>query len=185
MWDNVKYLVYAFLGATPVLALLLARLMRRPSPWTRWLGAVLLCLLVIAGLLDVVRVSRGLMKQRIFTAEDVACAALVRQHTPPQARVLHAPTYNSPVYLTGRRSLLGYPGHIFSHGLDAGSREEAISGIYRGDPEAQELVAKHRIDYILLGRQERQTLGAGAAAFSHCRLVAQAPGCLLFDARCR
>jgi hypothetical protein len=173
MWDNVKVLVFAFLGVTPVLALLLARLWRAPSAEARWAASALCLALVAAGGLDVIRVARGVQRQQIFTSEDVAFAAQIRAHTPPRARILNAPTYNHPLWLTGRRSLLGYPGHIFSHGLDAGDRENEIRRMYQGAPEAGSLLAKNAIDFVAVGPQERQLLIVNDDFLAKFPLVAQ------------
>jgi len=72
--------------------------------------------------------------------------------------VLHAPVYNPPLFLTGRRSLLGYPGSIWSRGLDSGQRETDIQKIYSGAPEAAALLRRNRVNYVLLGPLERQYL---------------------------
>ena len=61
---------------------------------------------------------------------------MVKQRTPPRATVLHAPIHNTPIFLTGRRSLMGYPGHIWTHGIDSGPREAEIKRIYEGAPDA-------------------------------------------------
>ena len=53
--------------------------------------------------------------------------------------ILHAPTYNDPVYLTGRRTFLGYPGHVWSHGIDYGPREAELKRIYMGAADAPAL----------------------------------------------
>jgi uncharacterized membrane protein len=68
---------------------------------------------------------------------------------------VHAPTYNHPVVLTGRRSFMGYPGHVWSHGLDPGPREGEIKTIYTGGATSQELLARYRIDYVVVGPLER------------------------------
>jgi hypothetical protein len=48
----------------------------------------------------------------------VRFAELVKAQTAPRALIIHAPVHNTPVFLTGRRSLMGYPGHIWTHGLN-------------------------------------------------------------------
>jgi hypothetical protein len=83
----------------------------------------------------------------------------MREATAPRALVLHAPTYRAPVFLAGRRSLLGYPGHIWSQGLDAGTREADIARIYRGGPEAQELLRRYGVDYMMYGPDEQAVAG--------------------------
>ena len=80
----------------------------------------------------------------------------IRAVTPPGSIVLHAPTYNSEVFLAGRRSVLGYPGHTWSQGLDAGTREEDIRAIYAGAPDAAALLSRYGVGYVLVGPRERE-----------------------------
>jgi uncharacterized membrane protein len=69
--------------------------------------------------------------------------------------VLHAPAFDSPVFLTGRRSVLGFPGWIWSRGLDSSQRENDIRRIYSGSPDAEALLERYHVDYALIGPQER------------------------------
>jgi hypothetical protein len=90
----------------------------------------------------------------IFDAQAVDFAERIRETTPPRALVLHVPTYRSPVFLSGRRSLLGYPGHIWSQGLDAGTREEDIGRVYAGGTDAPELIRRYGVDFVTYGPEE-------------------------------
>jgi uncharacterized membrane protein len=63
--------------------------------------------------------------------------------------------YNSEVYLTGRRTVFGYPGHIWSQGLEAGSREDDVEKMYAGHPEAGALRQRYAVDFMLVGPRER------------------------------
>jgi hypothetical protein len=153
IWDNVKFLVYWFLAAVPLVALLLCRLWRK-GVLARIATVLGVGLLTLSGALDLWRVASAQIELRIFDAPGVRLARTVLASLPSRAVVLHAPTYDSPVYLSGRRSVLGYPGHIWSQGLDAGSREADIREIYSGGPDAQALIARYGVDYILVGPRE-------------------------------
>jgi len=111
-------------------------------------------LLTLAGSLDVWRVVSRAERYVIFDAESVDFAGRMREATAPRALVLHVPTYRSPVFLAGRRSLLGYPGHIWSQGLDAGNREADITRIYRGGADASALMRQYGVDYLMFGPEE-------------------------------
>jgi uncharacterized membrane protein len=91
----------------------------------------------------------------------------IRQKTPARSLVLHAPTFNSPVFLTGRRSLLGYPGWAWSRGLDYTEREDTIRRIYKGNVDAAELMRREHIAYVVIGPLERQSMSANEAFFSN------------------
>ena len=157
IWDNIKFLVYWLAASTPIAALLLAHWWRR-SAW-RSAAVASLVLLTLAGGLDVWRVVSRAETHVIFDADAVSFAQRLREATPPRALVLHVPTYRSPVFLAGRRSLLGYPGHIWSQGLDAGTREADIARIYRGGTDAAELIRRYGVDYVMYGPEEAAVAG--------------------------
>jgi hypothetical protein len=186
IWDNIKILFYWWMASAPLVALLLARLWRRDAAWRAWAAAALVVLL-LSGALDVWRAASGAMRQPIFTREDEALAELIRRETPPRSLILHAPTYNHPVYLTGRRTLMGYAGHLSSHGLDYTGRERELARIYPGGAEAEELLRKYGVDYVVIGPHERQggemariRAFANEAFFQRYTRVGQAGGYSLY-----
>jgi hypothetical protein len=170
IWDNVKFLFFWYLASVPLVAWLLARL-GRASRAGLAASFVLTAALVFAGALDVFRVASRQVELRVFDAEGVAFAATALRQTPPRALVLHSPTYDSPVLLSGRRSLLGYPGHIWSQGLDAGARQADIERIYAGEPEVGTLLRDYGVDFILVGPQERRDLRVDDAFLERFPLV--------------
>jgi hypothetical protein len=128
---------------------------------------------MLAGGLDLWRVASRQIAITIFEREARELAEGPLAGTPRRALILHAPTSNSPVYLAGRRSLLGYPGHIWSQGLDAGDREARIRRIYAGGPEALDLLAHSDVDYVLVGWQERRWTRVIEASLGGFPLVAE------------
>jgi hypothetical protein len=170
VWDNIKVLFYAFVGFVPIVALVVARLLRSGRTWAM-AGVAALLVLTLAGGLDVWRVVSGQTAYQEFDADGIAIAAAIRAETPPRALVLHAPTYDPPVFLTGRRSLLGYTGYIWAHGLEYASREADIKRIYAGDPAADDLIESYGIDYIVVSPIERAYMPVDDAAFERHRLV--------------
>ena len=153
VWDNIKFLVYWYLASVPIVALLLAHLWRKAGRW-RVSAAAAFVLLTLAGALDVWRVVSRAELHVIFDPAAVDFGERLREATPPAAVILYVPTYRSPVFLAGRRSVLGYPGHIWSQGLDAGTREGDIGRVYRGDPDAPELLRRYGVDYVLFGPED-------------------------------
>ena len=93
--------------------------------------------------------------------------------TESNATVLHAPTFNHSVGLSGRRSLMGYPGHLWSQGLDFAAREREIRQMYAGGPDATRLFAQHSIDYVVIGADERRFSDVNDAFFARYPVVAR------------
>ena len=95
-----------------------------------------------------------------FDKVRAAFAEVIKRETSPRSLILHAPTYNDPVYLSGRRTFLGYPGHIWSHGLDYAEREAQLLRVYEGGADAARLLAQNGIEYVVVGPLEEAEMRA-------------------------
>ncbi len=109
IWDNIKVLYYWWLASAPIVAVFLAWMWRK-GPIMRVAAALLFVCVTLAGALDVAGIAFREVKYGIFDASGVSFAELVKQVTQPRSLILHAPVHNTPVFLTGRRSVMGYPG---------------------------------------------------------------------------
>ncbi len=120
--DNIKVLIYWHIASAPIIALVLVRLWRQRG--VAQMGAILLTIsLTLAGALDIWRVMSRATNLRIFSRDGISFAELVGRNVPSTSIIVHAPTYNHPVFLSGRRSFMGYPGHVSSHGIPGAQRE--------------------------------------------------------------
>jgi len=194
IWDNVKVLFYWWLASAPLVALLVSRLWHYGSI-RRGLSIALFVCISLAGALDVgVIVSRSevykaLYRQfldestieqffvsgqyQVFDRNGLEFAELVKQQTRPRSLLVHAPVHNTPIFLTGRRSLMGYPGHIWTHGLEFREREAEIKRIYSGAPDAESLIKKYGIEYAVVGPLERMSMPVNEQFFSHFEKVGE------------
>lgn len=172
IWDNIKVLFYWYIGSIPLVAYLLAHWFKQRSK-LRWVAAGLLTTLVLAGALDLLRIITGTIELREFTRDGIATAELIKHVTPPHAVVLQAPAFDSPVFLTGRRSLLGYTGWIWSRGLDASGRENDVRQIYSGGPQSRALIDRYQVDYAIIGPQERTFMPINQEFWSHQTLMSR------------
>jgi hypothetical protein len=172
IWDNVKFLFFWLLCAAPLAALPVAALWRAGGLARRAAAIGLVVATTLSGAIDVFRVVSRQIELPIFDASGLAIADQIARLTPPRSLVLHAATYDSPVYLSGRRSLLGYPGHIWSQGLTSGEREAEIARIYSGAADALDLLRRHQIDVLLVGPQERRVLRVNDAFLSRFPVLA-------------
>ena len=165
IWDNIKVIFYWWIASAPIVALLLARLWEGKT-WNRVLAGGLFVVLTFAGALDVFALVTSQGEYQEFDRDGVAFAEMIKQQTPPRAMILHAPIHNTPVFLTGRRSLMGYPGHIWTHGIDFGPRETDIKKIYSGSPDAANLLSKYGVDYVVIDPQEHSVMPVNTEYFS-------------------
>jgi hypothetical protein len=163
----------------PLVALLLARLWRLHLA-TRVVSIALLLILTLAGALDVWRVVSEASEQREFDKDGVKFAEVIKTQTAPRSLILHAPTYNHPVYLTGRRALMGYAGHLWSQGINHAARENEIRRMYAGAPDAESLLAKYGIEYAVVSPLERSALAVNEQFFRRFEKVGETGGYSLY-----
>jgi hypothetical protein len=180
IWDNIKVLFYAFVGFVPLVAFALARLLRGRATW-RVAGALALVTLVAAGSIDIWRVVSHQSEYLEFDPNAIAVADVIQSRTAPRALILHAPTYNSPIVLTGRQTLLGYTGHVWSRGLPYAEREADINKIYAGDPDADRLLRTYGVDYVLVGPFERNSMTVNDAFFAKFTPIAEVGAYRLYE----
>lgn len=171
-WDNIKILVYWFVGSLPFMAYAIVWAWERGRAW-RVVAAACFIALTFAGALDVWRTASGQIKARVFDTDAMKVAGEIKQKTEPQALFLNAPTYNSAVVLSGRRSLMRYSGHLSSHGIDYLPREDDVKRIYQGGGVADILLRKYDVGYVLVSPEERNALKANEEFFRKYPLVAE------------
>jgi hypothetical protein len=171
-WDNIKVLIYWFLGSLPFVGLAIAWMWRKNLGW-KIAAFVAVAVLTFSGALDVWRTISGQIDIKVFDNEAVKIAEQIKQKTPPKAMFLNAPTYNSAVVLTGRQSVMRFPGHLWSHGIDYSKREEDVKAIYAGGPSADQLIQRYGIDYLIISPEERSSVAPNEQFFQKFPVVAE------------
>ncbi len=171
-WDNIKVLIYWFVASIPFVAAFLAWLWNK-NIVLKFAVAVCLFVLISAGALDVWRVVSRAINYQVFERDAIRVSEQIKQKTQPNALFLHAPTYNSPIVLSGRRSLMRFNGHLGSYGIDYSERENDLKQIYAGGPAAESLLQKYNIEYVLISPEEIRTLQPNEGFFSKYPMAAE------------
>ena len=172
-WDNIKVLIYWYVGSVPLIALAIAWAWEQTGV-VKAVAASCFVVLTLGGALDVWRTASGQIKTKVFDREAMQVAAGIKQKTEPNALFLNAPTYNSAVVLSGRRSLMRYSGHLSSHGIDYLPREDDVRRIYEGGGVAEILMRKYNIEYVLISPEERNSMNANEEFFRKYPVIAEA-----------
>lgn len=180
-WDNTKLLVWAAIGLAGLAAHLCVQIWRsaaawvgeRPDPASR-LAALAARLAVLGGVavctaaagIDAWR-SLRVDRQRIlmYSAEDLWLGAWAREYTHPRSIWLTGDRHTHWVSnLAGRQPVMAYRGWLWSTGYDYRAVEADVARMFRrADPA---LLARYRVDYVVIGADERQTWGADEARFA-------------------
>src|SRR5216683_1374850 len=179
IWDNIKVLFYWWLASAPLVALLLARLWQQGKV-KKVIAIVLFACVTAAGAWDVAGIVARSTNYQIFDSSGIKFAELIKQNTEPRALIIHAPIHNHPVFLTGRKSLMGYPGHIWTHGLDYADRELEIRRVYAGASDAGAILRKYGVAYAVVSPLERNIMNVNDRFFSEFEIVGEAGGYRLY-----
>ena len=155
-WDNVKILIYFYIGSIPFVAYGLARLWKS----TYKIIPILLGLtLVFSGITSVVSTTMHSYSEN--NKEEINLAETIKKITGPDDVFLTAPIHNHLVFLTGRTALHGYAGHLWSWGIDGSKRMEDIRKMYEGYKGYQgtkKLLDKYGVNYVVIGPPEKREM---------------------------
>jgi len=160
-YDTNKVLIFWLLLSLPFIAKLLTTMFSSKSWWVSgFTFRMVLLTLTLSGLLNLVRELQGGGWPEL-SAEEVQLAGKLSAKTDHDAVFLTAPIHNNLLTLAGRAVVLGYPGHVASHGLNPQPVEVAIERIYKQDARAEAYLSRYDVDYIVAGPNERQRYGDG------------------------
>jgi hypothetical protein len=154
-WDNIKIIIWAYFLVLPILW---TRLIK---PWPILGRAAICAILFLSGFVNLLG---GLAAGRpgfefASRAETDVVASAIRK-LPVEARFAAFPTYNHPLLLNGRKVVCGYPGHLWTQGIDAGLVEQKLQSLMLGSGDWLQLGRELRIRYLFWGREEKTNYAA-------------------------
>ncbi|MGB8508909.1 MAG: hypothetical protein WCD76_10910 [Pyrinomonadaceae bacterium] len=161
-YDNIKLMYYTYALTCILVASWLVRLASIDGQ--RFLATLLALASIASGLLAVQ--FESLDRRLLFTDRELDAARFVCDHAAPHALFLTAPTVHQPILsLSGRPVLRGDTAWVWSHGYEFRKREADIKKIYAGGDEAGELLRYYDVDFVYLGRAERDYFQPDRAFF--------------------
>ena len=148
-WDNTKVMIWAVLIVMPFLW---EQLIIR-WPWPLRAGAcTLLFFSGFVGLLGGLDGNhQGYPIASLAQLDSVRVAVRV---VPPTEPIAAAPIWNHPLLLIGRRVVLGYTGHVESHGLPAQWHFSRLNTLMNGGDEWRLAAAELGVRYLWWGPEE-------------------------------
>ncbi len=175
-WDNTKILIWAYLIVLPFLwELVIAR-------FQFWMRAILCELLFFSGFITLFGALRTDMPYRTFASRsELEIVERALRGIPVTEPILTHPAHDHPVLLTGHRVVLGYPGHIASHGLEPGPHASRIEAIMRGNPDWRILAAQVGAHYLYWGRMETAAYGGEEQAWRFTRRIRAGQNFEIYD----
>lgn len=181
-WDNIKILIYWFIGSIPLIAYALAWCWQQRKGW-EYIAVLCLIILTLSGAIDVWRTASGQVNFKVFELDAMKLADQLKLKTDKGAMFLNGPVFNTATVLTGRQSLMRYTGHLGSYGIDYFPREADVKQIYLGGANAQTLLEKYKIDYVLVSPFERNDLKANEDFFKKFPVFAESGAFKVYKVR--
>jgi hypothetical protein len=138
------------------------------------LAGILIFLQVASGSLDLWRASLPNLREgdsnfainhiRFLDRDELALADWAAHNTSTEAVFLTAWQHNHPILTMSRRvEVMGYPGWLWSWGINYCSRMEDVVRMYEGGPDAEALFRRYGVSYVVIGPQERAPRGSPSA----------------------
>ena len=166
-YDNNKLLLYFQFFAAPVLIFFFMYLMQLWKKVGLALLIIFFVLVIHSGVVDII--PRALVPiehiPTVFNTDAIEMAAFVRQNIPEDAQIMTGSTHlNIVSSLAGRPSLVGYPGWLWTKGVDYSPRENDLKTFYT-NPDRADILKKYNVQYILLDSQVIYDWKADKSAF--------------------
>jgi len=165
-FDNSKLLIYWFFASTIIVAYFLNDQFFAENLSKKIIGVVFIFFMIFAGSLDVIRTFTPITSYQIFSNDDLEIAARVKMLTQKDSRFITASNHNHPIpALTGRSTILGFHGWVWSHGLDFQERASDVQKVYQGGNVAEDVIKKHKINFVTIGPLEKSTYSINESFF--------------------
>jgi hypothetical protein len=154
-YDNLKLYTYSFLFFAPFFALAVEELFSRkflvPAAF------MIIGMQTWSGITDLQFLRAQSQSTTFFNAFEFTLAndfKALRQS--PNDLILINPKHNHwAACLTGNPVVMGYPGWLWSWGINYSAREQEVQSILTGQPEMLELVKRLNVAYIVVKLNER------------------------------
>jgi hypothetical protein len=139
-WDNTKWFAWWAIFAAMLAGVVIAQLLRR-GPVLAAAGVLLLLATTASGALDLGRASQREIpgvSYRLLTSDELRVAAWARSNTPESAIFLTGWQNNHPILTMSQREVvMGYPGWIWTWGLNDDHRQADVAAMFRGSDRAR------------------------------------------------
>lgn len=181
-FDNSKLLIYWYFASSIIVASFLNDHFFQGDKFKAAIGILLVFIMMFSSILDIFRTFTPVTSYQIYSNSDLEVAKEVQLLTPKDSIFITASNHNNPIpTLTGRSTVLGFPGWVWSHGIDYTQRERDVSTIYLGETNAENLIKKYKVNYVTVGSQERSQFSINLSYFYKYPQINLEKGWVLYD----
>jgi hypothetical protein len=148
-WDNTKLMIWSYLAILPFIwDELLVR-------WPDWARQFIVFMLFFSGFVSTLGgIDASFTGFSLAQRSELDGVAHAVRGIPVTERFAGAATYNHPLLLNGRKMVLGYLGHVHSHGLAWQQPSADLDSLMSGEEDWRQLADKLGARYLFWGRFE-------------------------------
>lgn len=152
-YDNNKILVYFQFFAAPLVVAFFIWI-SKSSKIVGYIGLLIFTITVtFSGVLD--EIPRLLVPTEqmpvIFGTDAIAMGEYIKKNVPPGEKIVTTSSHLNPVSsLAGLPALVGYPGWLWTRGINYGDRERNLQTFYRGPFRYKNILNLYQAKYILV-----------------------------------
>ena len=149
-WDNTKLMIWSWIAILPFIW----EYAIKPLP--KIIAFIIIFVLCFTGAISLYAGLHFRHNYGLISILELADAKNISTGVPRDARIIAAPTFNHPLGLIGRSLIVGYDGHLWSHGLNFRENYNTVEAILRGDPNWKKKAAQLGARYLFWGRREQE-----------------------------
>lgn len=147
-WDNVKFLFWIGIFFSIASAAVLGSFIQSKYFIVKILAIMISITMISSALLSIYREIN--VKYVLFSKEAVSVGEYLKENTNEDSVFLTYKIHNSPVNnIAGRSILMGYPGLLWTQGINYEERERDIHKMYAGQADL-DLFKKYNINYVVV-----------------------------------
>ncbi|MDD5050549.1 MAG: hypothetical protein PHV93_02280 [Candidatus Pacebacteria bacterium] len=166
-FDTNKIFVYYQFFAVPCVLFVLSKVYEQKK---LLVGILLFCFVILSTFSGVLELVPKLIKPSseepvIFSPDALKVADFIKANVPQGDLIITGTTHLNPVdSLAGRGVLVGYPGWLWTHGINYSPRENEVKNFYV-NPEKSDLPEKYNAKYVLFDSQSASEYNANKNYF--------------------
>ncbi|MGB8356561.1 MAG: hypothetical protein WCD79_21860 [Chthoniobacteraceae bacterium] len=176
-WDNTKIMIWPYFVVLPFLwdqLLAKRRLLLR--------GACCFALYFSGFITLVGGIDTSHTGYDFASCSELEGVASAVRKIPVTATFAAIPTYNHPLLLNGRNMVMGYTGHLWSHGIDFEGQLAKLNFLLDGRDGWQQTAAELHARYLFWGDREKQAHAESLQPWKEsCQKVAEGPWGEIYD----
>jgi hypothetical protein len=178
-WDNMKIMIWAYLGILPFLHEMLLAIPPFPGIPVR---AACYLMLFFSGFVSLVGGLDGAHTgYEIAKRSELEPVEFAVRFLPPDSTFAGWPTYNHPLLISGCKMVEGYAGHLSSYGINYKARDKELTAMMMGIPAWRDIADALNVRYLYWGGLEEKAYPASALPWKDFPVVAAGDWGTIYD----